>query len=73
MGYNTKKGFINIEVSQGAIPLRPMNQEESEAHVVGLVPAHMYNLRKGTEFFGEKAERATMTELSQIDDFETYL
>ena len=32
----------------------------------------MYSLRKGTELFGEKAEQATMTELTQIDDFETY-
>ena len=40
--------------------------------MVGLVCAQMYSLRKGTEPFGEKAEQATMTELSQIDDFETY-
>ena len=32
----------------------------------------MYSLRKGTELFGEKAEQAIMTELSQIDNFETY-
>ena len=31
----------------------------------------MYSLRKGTEVFGEKAEQATMTELTQIDDVET--
>ena len=49
-----------------------MTSEESEAHVVGLVLAQMYSLRKGTELFGEKAEQATMTELTQIDDFETY-
>ena len=72
VGYSTKKGFINIEVSQGVRPLRPMSREKSEAHVVGLVLAQMYSLRKGTELFGEKAEQATMTELTQIDDFETY-
>ena len=32
----------------------------------------MYSLKKGTELFGEKAEQATMTEMLQIDDFETY-
>ena len=69
---STKKGFINIEVGQGARPLRQMNKEECEAHVVGLVLAQMYSLRKGTELFGKKAEQATMTELTQIDDFETY-
>ena len=39
---------------------------------LGLVLAQMHSLRKGTELFGEKAERANMTELSQIDDFKTY-
>ena len=46
-----------------------MNKQECEAHVVGLVLAQMYSLRKGTELFGEKAEQVTVTELSQIDDF----
>ena len=72
VGYSTKKGFINIEVGQGARSLRQMNEEECEAHVVGFVLAQMYSLRKGTELFGEKAEQATMAELSQIDYFETY-
>ena len=49
-----------------------MNEDECKAHVVGLILAQMYSLKKGTELFGEKAEKATMTELSQIDDFETY-
>ena len=72
VGYSTKKGFINIEVGQGARPLRQMNEEECKAHVVGLVLAQMYSLRTGTELFDEKAKQATMTELSQIDNFETY-
>ena len=72
VGYSTKKGFINTEVGQGARPLRQMSDEECKAHVVRLVLAQMYNLRKSTELFDEKAEQATMTELSQIHDFETY-
>ena len=72
VGYSTKKGFINVEVGRGARPLRQMHEEKCEAHVVGLVLVQMYSLGKGTELFGEKAERATVTELSQIDDFETY-
>ena len=64
VGYSTRKGFTNIEVGQGARPLRQMNEEECKAHVVGLVLAQMYSLRKGTELFGEKAEQATTTELS---------
>ena len=61
-----------IEVGHGARPLRQMKDGECKAHVVGLVLAQMYSLRKGTELFGEKAEQTTMTELSQMDDFETY-
>ena len=54
VGYITKKGFI--EVGQGARPLRQMDDEEYEAHVVGLILAQTYSLRKGAELFGEKAE-----------------
>ena len=35
VGYITKKCFIDIEVGRGARPLRQMNEEECEAHVVG--------------------------------------
>ena len=49
-----------------------MNEDECKAHVVGLILAQMYSLKKGTELFGEKVEKATMTKLSQIDDFETH-
>ena len=49
-----------------------MTEEECESHVVGLVLAQMYNLRKGTELFGERADEAVLTELTQIDDFKTY-
>ena len=31
----------------------------------------MYNLRKGTELLGEKADAAVLKELSQVDEFET--
>ena len=57
VGYNTKKGFINVEISQGAKPPRQMNGEESEAHVVGLVLAQMYSLRKGTDSLVRRRNR----------------
>ena len=71
-GYNTQQGVINIEVDRGAPPPRAMTDEESESHVVGLCLANLYNLRKGTELFGERAEEAVVNELTQIDEFETY-
>ena len=49
--------------------VRTVNNKECEAHALGLVLAQMYSFSKGAELFGEKAEQATMTELSQIDDF----
>ena len=71
-GYNTQQGVINIEVNRGAPPPRAITEEESESHVVGLCLANMYNLRKGTELFGERADEAVLSELTQIDEFETY-
>ena len=49
-----------------------MDKEECKAYVVGLILAQMYNLRKETDLFGDKADEAALTELSQIDDFKTY-
>ena len=40
--------------------------------MVGLVMARMYNLKKGTELFGNKADEAVLKELKETDDFETY-
>ena len=34
--------------------------------------ANMYNLRKGTKLFGERADEAVLKELPHIDEFETY-
>ena len=72
VGYSTKRGLIHLEVGQGGPPPRPMNEEECKSHVVGLVLAQMYSLKKGTKNFGEKVDEATLKELSQIDDFKTY-
>ena len=49
-----------------------MTNEECESHVVGLVMACMYILKKGTELFGDKADEAVLKELTEVDDFETY-
>ena len=55
-GYNTQQVVINIEVNRGAPPPREMTKEECKSHVVGLCLANMYNLRKGTELFGDRAD-----------------
>ena len=43
-----------------------MEDWEVDEHTTGLVMAHQYSLKKGVELFGERAEDATVKELSQI-------
>ena len=71
-GYSSRKGVINIEVDNDAPPPPAMTDEECESHVVGLCMATMYNLRKGAELFGDKADKSVMKDLVEIDEFETY-
>ena len=71
-GYSTKRGVIHVEVDRGGPPSDAMTGEECEFHVVGLVLANMYNLKKGTELFGNKADEAVLQELTEIDTFETH-
>ena len=72
-GYNTKRGVIHVKTNKGAPLPESMTDEECESHsMVGLVTAHMYNLKKGTELFGNKADEAVLNKLKEIDDFETY-
>ena len=53
-------GYINIELNNRSPPPIPMTENECECHVVGLTLANMYNLRKGTELFGERADESVM-------------
>ena len=71
-GYASRKGVINIEVDNDALPPPEMTKEECESHCVGLCMATIYNMRNGTEIFGDKADKAVMKELVEIDKFETY-
>ena len=41
-----------------------MTEEEYKSHVMGLMLANMYNLKKGIELFGEKADEAVLKELT---------
>ena len=41
-------------------------------HILGLIMAHQYSLKKGLEVFGGKAEVAAVDELSQIHSMDTY-
>ena len=39
----------------------------------GVIVVHQYNLRKGLELFGDKADTATVKELSQIHEMGTFV
>ena len=42
-------------------------------HLLGLILVQQYNLKKGLELFGDRAEAATTKKLQQIHDFGTYV
>eukprot|EP00957_Ditylum_brightwellii_P036209 2743355-Ditylum_brightwellii.AAC.1 len=42
-------------------------------HLLGVILVQQYNLKKGLELFGDRAEIATSKELQQIHDFGTYV
>ncbi len=50
----------------------PMDKYNLDKHIVGLIMAHQYSMKKGTKLFGERAENALLKELKQIHDMDTY-
>ena len=46
---------------------------EVEEHILGLVMVQQYSIKKGVELFGERAEAATLKELTQLHDMDTYV
>ena len=42
-------------------------------HFLGVILVQKYNLKKGLELFGKRAEEATTKEIQQIHDFGTYI
>ena len=49
-----------------------MSEEESEAHIVGVIFAHKFSLNKGLKLSGDKANVSVQKELSQIHAMDTY-
>ena len=49
-----------------------MSDEESEAHIVGVIFAQNFSLNKGLKLFGNKADVAAKKELLQIHAMDTY-
>ena len=49
-----------------------MSPEEIYSHIIGVILANQYNLKKGKELFGKCADETVINELSEIDGLETY-
>ena len=50
-----------------------MDKVDTNIEILGVIMIHQYNLRKGLELFRDKAETATVKELSQIHEMDTYV
>ena len=50
-----------------------MDEVNINVKILGVIIIHQYNLRKGLELFGDKAELTTVKELSQIHEMGTYV
>ena len=57
----------------GTVPPPKMIESQIESHLMEVVMAQQYNMKKATELFGDEADAAVMRELNQINDFETYV
>ena len=70
-----KMGVINVNLDT---PVQApddgwLDDEALTEHLLGVILVQQYNLKKGLELFGDRAEAATTKELQQIHDFGTYV
>ena len=69
-----KQGVIAMELTDDSKDaLRQMLEQEIESHIIGVVLTQQYNLRKGLEIFGDRAEAAVDAELSQIHSLNAFV
>jgi hypothetical protein len=71
-GYGTKRGVINLVFDENAPPPTELSPKETDSHILGVILANQYNLKKGKELFGDRCDKAVMAELSEIDGLETH-
>ena len=71
-GYGTKQGVSNLLFDENALPTSDLPPKEIDSHILGVTFANQYNLKKGKDFFGERAKNALMNEPSEIDGLEMY-
>ena len=71
-GYTTSQGVVHSNIDDDTPAPRAMSDEESEAHIVGVIFAQNISLNKGLKLFGNKADVVVQKELSQIHAMDTY-
>ena len=71
-GYKTRQGVVHFNIDDETLAPRAMSDEESEAHIVGVIFDQNFSLNKGLKLFGNKADVAAKKELLQIHAMDTY-
>ena len=70
--YETVRGVLHLETDEGKPIFSKMSEEDCETHVLGVLLAQHYNMKKAKELFGDRSDKAIMKELKQIHSYETY-
>ena len=65
-------GVLVISCSIRMPPTIRIPPKEIYSHILGVVLANQYNLKKRKELFGKRADEAVMNELSEIDCLNSY-
>ena len=70
-------GVVNLNIDTPVQVQAPddgwADDDSLTEHLLGVILVQQYNLKKGLELFGDRAEAATTKELQQIHDFGTYV
>ena len=67
-----RQGVIYFNIDDDTPAPRAMSDEESEAHIVGVIFSQYFSLNKCPKIFGNRADVAVKKELSQIHAMDTY-
>ena len=66
-------GAVNLNLCEEDFPDSITNNDEIEDFIMGMVLLQHFNIKKGTELFGDRATAAVVKELQQIYDMDTYV
>ena len=70
--YDTVQGVLHLQTDEGEPIYSKMSEEDCKAHVMGVLMAEHYSMKKAKELFGDRSDDAVMKELRQIHSFKTY-